>query len=43
MTWYQYVEHISENKSPIGSIEVPFDRGRFDAQSGEFSRVAIHF
>jgi hypothetical protein len=43
MTWYLFMEHISGNKSPMGSIEVPIDREYQDEEHINFPYIAIHF
>jgi hypothetical protein len=37
------MDHISKNKSRIGSIEVPIDMAYTDKQPVKFPRIAIHF
>jgi hypothetical protein len=37
------MDHISGNKHPTGSIEVPIDRSDPDAQPVMFPYTAIHF
>jgi hypothetical protein len=43
MTQLQFINHISGNKSPMGSIEVPIDRSDPDKQLVKFPDLAIHF
>jgi hypothetical protein len=37
------MDHTSGNKSPTGSIEVPFDREYLDEEPVKFPRKVIHF
>jgi hypothetical protein len=37
------MDHVSGNKSPMGSIEVPNDRSHLVAQHVKISRIVIHF
>jgi hypothetical protein len=37
------MDHISGNKSPMGSIEVPIDREYPDKRPVKFPRIVIHF
>jgi hypothetical protein len=37
------MDHISGNKSPIGSIEVPIDRAYLESHPVKFPQIAIYF
>jgi hypothetical protein len=43
ITWYQFITHISGNKSLLWSIEVPVDRTHPDEQHANILHMAIHF
>jgi hypothetical protein len=42
-TWHLSMDHISGNKSAIGSIEVPIDREYPDEEPIKFPYITIHF